>query len=359
MSVRAMFVYFCLTAAAWGQGFAGLGTSSEGFAVPKAGTALTFPADHGPHVDFRIEWWYLTANLKSTDGKNYGLQWTLFRSALAPSERADWSSPQVWMGHAAVTSQEKHFVAERFARGGIGQAGVTAIPFSAWIDSWQMSSLAGPDEDPLTRLHVRAASTDFSYDVKLAAGGPLVLQGDAGYSVKSAAGQASFYYSQPFYRVSGRLELPSGPVEVTGQAWLDREWSSQPLAKDQTGWDWFSLHFDTGEKLMGFRLRDSGAGFSSATWIKADGTTETQRPGSLRITPLEQTQVAGHKIPTRWRVELPAKRVDVKTQPLNAQAWMATQFPYWEGPIFFTGTHSGRGYLEMTGYNPPVAGQLK
>jgi predicted secreted hydrolase len=353
MSVRAFLIYFCLTVAAWGQGFAGLGSNSEGFSVPKPGTVITFPADHGPHPDFRIEWWYLTANLSDVDGKDYGLQWTLFRSALAPSERADWSSPQVWMGHAAITSSTKHFVAERLARGGIGQAGVTAAPFSAWIDNWQMISQADRGSDPLSRLHVRAAATDFSYDMTLSAEGPLVLQGEAGYSVKSATGQAAYYYSQPFYRVSGTLNLPDGPVNVTGKAWLDREWSSQPLAEDQTGWDWFSLHFDTGEKLMGFRLRDGGAGFSSATWIKSDGTTEPQKPGALRITPLEKTTVAGHSLPLRWRVELPAKGVDLETQPLNAQSWMATQFPYWEGPIFFSGTHSGRGYLEMTGYNQP------
>jgi predicted secreted hydrolase len=25
-------------------------------------------------------------------------------------------------------------------------------------------------------------------------------------------------------------------------------------------------------------------------------------------------------------------------------------FPYWEGPITFAGSHTGVGYLEMTGY---------
>ncbi|RWX20817.1 lipocalin family protein, partial [Rhizobium leguminosarum] len=30
--------------------------------------------------------------------------------------------------------------------------------------------------------------------------------------------------------------------------------------------------------------------------------------------------------------------------------WMATSTPYWEGPINFTGSTSGVGYLEMTGY---------
>ena len=35
---------------------------------------------------------------------------------------------------------------------------------------------------------------------------------------------------------------------------------------------------------------------------------------------------------------------------LNARSWMGTSFPYWEGPISFRGSHSGVGYLEMTGY---------
>jgi len=68
------------------------------------------------------------------------------------------------------------------------------------------------------------------------ADGPLVLQGDRGYSVKSAEGQASYYYSQPFYEASGSLEIGGTTVRVDGKAWLDREWSSQPLAEDQTGW---------------------------------------------------------------------------------------------------------------------------
>jgi predicted secreted hydrolase len=29
---------------------------------------------------------------------------------------------------------------------------------------------------------------------------------------------------------------------------------------------------------------------------------------------------------------------------------MGTRFPYWEGPIRFSGSHNGVGYLEMTGY---------
>lgn len=343
------------TGHAGAQGFAGLGSSADGFAMPQPEVKFEFPADHGPHPDYRIEWWYVTANLQAADGTDYGVQWTLFRSALAPGEAEGWSSPQVWMGHAAVTTPSAHYVSERLARGGIGQAGVSAAPFDAWIDDWHMRATAPFGEVPtggdgLARLDLAATGKGFSYDLRLDAKGPLVLQGDGGYSLKSAAGQASYYYSQPFYTVSGTLHLPGGDIAVTGNAWLDREWSSQPLAADQTGWDWFSLHLDSGEKLMGFRLRDSGAGFTSANWISADGTPGLLPPGALTVTPLDYASVAGKTIPVRWRVDVPARGFSVTTVALNPNAYMTTRFPYWEGPIRFSGTHAGRGYLEMTGY---------
>ena len=254
------------------------------------------------------------------------------------------------MGHAALTTAERHFSAERVARGGIGQAGVTLAPFAAAIDDWRMTSRAAASTDPLSSLTVTAAGEGFSYRLDLDAKGPLVLQGDRGYSVKSAQGQASYYYSQPFYAVTGVITVAGREIAVTGQAWFDHEWSSQPLAADQTGWDWFSFHFDSGAKLMGFRLRDGGAGFTSATWISADGQAEALPPGALNVTPLAWKDVAGHRVPVSWQVALPAKGLDVTTEPLNPEAWMATQVSYWEGPVRIAGTHPGRGYVEMTGY---------
>ena len=54
------------------QGFAGLGMSGDGFAAVVPGKTFTFPTDHGPHPDYRIEWWYVTANLVDSAGAAYG-----------------------------------------------------------------------------------------------------------------------------------------------------------------------------------------------------------------------------------------------------------------------------------------------
>lgn len=346
MNARLLALLLWLPTLACAQGFAGLGTDAEGFATPDPAYRLTFPADHGPHVQFRIEWWYLTATLKGEDGKDYGIQWTLFRSALAPREGDGWSSPQLWMGHAGLTTPSRQFVAERRARGGIGQAGVTAAPFLAFIDDWEMRA-TGPGIDT---LDLTARGQDFAYALSLTAEGPIVEQGQHGYSVKSRDGHASHYYSQPAYRVSGTLTLPDGPVTVSGQGWLDREWSSQPLSATQSGWDWFSLTFDSGAKMMGFRLRDTAGDFTAATWITPEGQAEPLPDGALSVAPLTRTQVEGRPVPTRWQLSLPAKGLEIEVDALNPQAWMATSFPYWEGPVTITGTHTGKGYLEMTGY---------
>lgn len=352
MTVRLCLALLALfPTSALAQGFAGLGTEADGFAVPQNPAVFAFPDDHGPHPDYRIEWWYLTATLTGADGQDYGVQWTLFRSALAPRTADGWEAPQLWMGHAGITTPDTHYSAERLARGGIGQAGATAAPFTAWIDDWSMSSTAPVGADAYDALSLTARGPDFAYALDLTAEGPLIFHGDAGYSVKSAEGQASYYYSQPFYTVTGTLDLPDGPMPVTGTAWLDREWSSQPLSQTQDGWDWFSLQFTDGARLMGFGLRDrAGSVYTSATWITSDGDTTAYPDGALRLTPLERTEVAGRDVPTEWRVELPDRGLDITTVPLNPQSWMDVSVTYWEGPIRFSGSHEGRGYLEMTGY---------
>src|SRR5207302_2149181 len=212
------------------QGFAGLGETADGFASVVPGKPFSFPADHGPHPDFRIEWWYLTANLTDANGSAYGAQWTLFRQALrSGSEQQGWANQQVWMGHAAVTSARTHRFAEAFARGGVGQAGVDAKPFAAWIDAWDMRGSDQTDAMRISPLDLRASATDFSYALHMTADRPLVLQGDGGYSKKSEREQASYYYSQPFFKVAGNITIDDKQVDVTGQAWMDRERSSQPL----------------------------------------------------------------------------------------------------------------------------------
>ncbi|MFQ3790021.1 lipocalin-like domain-containing protein [Halomonas sp. A29] len=359
-------------------GFAGLGEEAGDFAQAHDGITLRFPEDHAAHPDYRIEWWYLTANLEDERGEPLGLQWTLFRQALtSPKERpapGPWAADQLWMAHMAVSQGETHRVAERFARSHSadeeGQAGAMAEPFRAWIDHWQLAShIETPDDtsdeanagDTFTELQLTAHQDDehggFGYDLALTAEGPLVLHGAAGFSQKSADGQGSMYYSQPFWRVEGEVTLDGETRAVSGRGWLDREWSSQLLGPEQRGWDWFSLHLASGHKLMAFQLRGGGEGgsdYRSGTWISPEGEPTALATDEIGLTPLESRRVAGREVPTRWRLTIPRAGLDLSVDAPHAERWMDTSVAYWEGEVIArdadSGENRGIGYLEMTGY---------
>ena len=339
----------CDQSASEQKGFAGMADQALSYTPVVPGRVFSFPADHGAHDGFRIEWWYITANLKDAQGNEFGVQWTLFRSALKPvAEQAGWANQTIWLGHAAVTSASVHHAAERYARGGVGQAGVRLAPFEAWIDDWRFASQA---QDPLSDLQLSARDKDFAYQLHLTSSRPLVLQGDKGFSQKSEEGQASYYYSQPFFQANGILQIDGQTYTVSGPAWLDREWSSQPLTANQTGWDWFSLHLDSGEHVMLYRMRQKdGAPYLTGTWIAANGQTQTLSSSQIRLTPHDIANVAGRAMPVKWSISIPDKHLDISLDALNPNAWMNLRIPYWEGPVHISGSHPGQGYLEMTGY---------
>ncbi|MCP4485761.1 MAG: carotenoid 1,2-hydratase [Gammaproteobacteria bacterium] len=349
--------FLCLTLLTFNtiasDAFQVMSDSGEGYAKVTPKKEISFPADHLAHSDYRLEWWYLTANLVDQQGRDWGLQWTLFRQALsAQTTKSAWSSNQLWMAHAAVSSPAGHQFEQRFARGGIGQAGVDNKPrFEAWIDDWQWLAQASSPFPAMLKFNVG----DMSVEMHLSSANKWVLHGDRGYSQKSAQGQASYYYSQPQIEITGQI----GKHSLAGSAWLDREWSSQPLADNQSGWDWFSLHLHDGKKLMLYRLRHtSGEHWLSGSWIGSDGTLQHLSADTLELAEMDfrvvkTSKKSKLKLPLDWRISLPGLTRQLHVTPLYDQQWMGARFPYWEGVVVVEdndGNRVGEGYMELTGY---------
>ncbi len=300
---------------------------------------------------------------------------------MPPSERpapTPWVADQLWMAHMAISQGEQHQVAERFGRSHSqaplntpqdSQAGVMISPFYAWLDDWQLKAQESDSSDfshlTLTAYSGEGASR-FGYRLELTAEGPLVLHGEEGFSQKAANGQGSMYYSQPFWRINGEVTINGETKTVSGRGWLDREWSSQLLDARQSGWDWFSIHFDDGHKLMAFQLRGGGNGdsndadqeqsadYRSGTWITPQGDATPLASDDITLTPLATSTVAGRNVPTQWRLEIPSVGIDINIEAPHANRWMTTSVPYWEGEVVIndraSGESLGEGYLEMTGY---------
>ena len=336
------------------------GIADAGFARATQPRPFSFPQDHAAHPDFRNEWWYVTGNLTAENGQAFGYQVTFFRIALspqAPAMASDWASNQVWMVHVALTDvqQQTHYDAQRFVRGAAGLAGQSTQPFRVWAEDWQMVG-NGQGDFPWA---IGIKTEDFALNLQLRPSKPVVLQGNQGLSQKSAeAGNASYYYSLTRLNTLGDLQVKGQYHRVMGQSWLDREWSTSALGKQQAGWDWFSLQFNDGHDLMFYRLRKqdgSSDAHSSGKWIDAQGNAQTLTQAEVRLTPIRYWQDSqGRRYPVAWRMQIPHLGQDFKVSARVDDQQMNTAVLYWEGAVSITDSQTdkplGLGYLELSGY---------
>ncbi len=337
-----------------------LSTNDEGFARVTEPRQWSFPADHGPHPEYKTEWWYYTGNLQSADGRHWGFQLTFFRSGLTatPADRSSrWAAKNVYMSHLALTdvASGKFYSAERFSRDGAGLAGAQANPFHVWTESWEASG------SPTEGTQLRANHENVALDLVVRSVKPPVLQGEKGFSRKSAEpGAASYYYSLTRMETTGTITVDGQPVAVTGLSWMDREWSTSVLAPNQVGWDWFALQLSDGSDLMFFqlRLRDGGIEpMSSGSLIAPDGSVTPIKREDVTIEVLKRwtsprTQIS---YPNQWRISIPSQQLDLVVEPYIPNQELLISLVYWEGAVQATGTRgatpiNGSGYIEMTGY---------
>lgn len=341
---------------------------SEGFTLALEPRPFTFPRDHGPHPDFRSEWWYFVGHLETASGRRFGYQLTFFRQALRPesvSRPSAWASRDLYMAHFALSDIDggRFFAAERFARGAAGLAGAT-VPagdtrWRVWLEDWQSGS-TGSTFLPL-RLEARDGAQRL--DITLQGSRPPVFQGDQGFSRKGPkVGAASLYYSFTRLEAEGSVEVDGERFPVRGSGWLDREWSTSGLDPDQVGWDWLALQLDDGRDLMVYRIRKSDGSvepLSHGSLVSADGSATTLDLADFDLQVLGTwTSPDGPTYPSRWRLQVPSAGLDLTVEPLLADQELDLTFSYWEGAVEVAGTSrgrpvGGRGYVELVGYGDP------
>jgi predicted secreted hydrolase len=324
-----------------------------------------FPRDHGPHPEFRTEWWYYTGNLDGPDGAEFGFQLTFFRSALTPEEAerdSTLASNQVYMAHFAISDgvAQEHYSVDRYSRAAAGLAGATGEPaFSVWLEDWSAREI----EPDVVRLQA-AAEVDgepLALDLVLRETRDPVFHGFDGLHQKGPeAGNASYYYSLVGLDSSGSVTTPRGSFDVTGTSWMDHEFGTSALSDDAVGWDWFSLQLDNGAVVMlyDFRTRSGRpVEIIKATVAWPDGSQQRLGADDFSITPTRTWSSPRTAItyPVAWEVEIPSLETSLSVESLFDDQEMNVQFVYYEGAIHAEGTMlgepvSGRGYVELTGY---------
>jgi predicted secreted hydrolase len=340
------------------------------FETAKPGRKPAFPKDHGNHPGFKSEWWYFTGNLRSEDGRSFGFQLTFFRFALEAGNAetsSAWAVKDVYPAHFAITSvdsNEFHY-ADLISRRGPALARASEDDLDVGIRNW---SAARGDEG----IKLIAHDKGFALDLKLAPEKPLTLHGNAGFSQKGESpDQASYYYSFTRLNALGALTWKGKRYAVTGRAWMDHEFGSSILSKDQTGWDWFSIQLDDGSDMMisYMRKKDGSIERPFGSLVSKDGVVEDLVARKIKVAPTG-TWVSPRtkaRYPSGWIVEVPELGIALSVQPSIQDQELVTEnstgVAYWEGSVKVTGKKngadvSGAGYVELTGYAGSMGGLL-
>ena len=323
------------------------------------GREFKFPQDHNLHPEFQSEWWYITTTLTGEDGKDYGVQFTLFANTI----QIDGKHQRIYFAHAALSSENEFYHGERFARANMKHAGISTKPWQAFIDHWSFTGTgSNSDSQPLPGL-LSVQQPNFGYELKLS-NADYFLQGDKGFSAKSADGKkASYYYNAPFIKASGTIRFKDKTIKVTGDAWLDREWSSgmfnaklvenknnsssNASITDNIGWDWLALRLSKTERLMVYKVNYPKSTHLTGVIMNIDGSQIKLTNNQVYLQPTKYKTFAGKDYPIAWQLDIPSQNIKLNINPLNENQYLNNTIPYWEGAMSFTGSHQGKGYLEL------------
>lgn len=316
----------------------------------------SFPRDHGSHIEFKTEWWYFTGHLDSKNG-TYGFELTFFRFSGESGTDIDseWFPEQFYLTHFTVTDEENNsfYKYEKINRDSLGLAGSSSETLNVWNGLYR-AKLVGE----IIEISVVNPEIELVLSLKPRTG--VILNGDYGLSRKGpGSGEASYYYSMPRLLGKGELIINGKKTKITNASvWMDREFFTIPESVN-SGWDWFAIQLEDGASLMVYRLRNNKgemSPYSSGTYVDPAGNTKILGPDQFTLTPLFfwESEDTGIKYPIHWKISIPSLGIDIRSEAtMENQELVLEKFlnmSYWEGRSKVTGTHKGRAYMELVGY---------
>lgn len=334
------------------------------FKHPDPQGSLVLPRDHGPHPDFRTEWWYFTGWFKSGT-EQLGVQITFFRSApdVDLSNPSRFNPKQLLIAHVAIADPKKGMlmhdqIALRAQKGEAEISGSSTECLNIRLPKWNLSSKDGSAwncaiESQKIGLHLQATQTQEPW-----------LQGENGFSRKGPdLKQSSHYITLPHMQSTGFVTLDGKKMPIEGRFWMDHEWSSTVLSPEAQGWDWVGLLGDDGSSLMAFQIRHKTPGkppvWTHASLRQADGRVRNFKNVQFKTLKNWKSNQTGTLYPVSQSIQLDETTYTLTPlfdgQELDARLSSGTL--YWEGAVrVMSGNRNwGNGYLEMTGYDRPMS----
>ncbi len=336
-------------------------TTPDGFAIPQTGRVFVFPRDHGSHPEFRTEWWYVTGHLDGKDGCRFGFQVTFFRQARSEGGK----TLQLHLAHTALLdAQTGRFIhEERLNREG-WDAGASETTLAVRNGNWSLTL-----DEKTQKLRIAATvKGEVLLRLELEPAKPLVVFGKDGVSRKGVSeSAASHYLTWPRLRASGTVKLGTTEHAVSGEAWMDHEFSSSQLEEGQEGWDWASLQLEDGREVMAYIMRRKDGTADAASTLAVigrDGTVRHLASDAFQMEVLStwKSPRNGAEYPIRARIRFEGESFELRPLAEDQEHdGGITQLPYWEGAcdvLDARGQIAGRAFLELAGYAGDLTSHL-
>lgn len=321
-----------------------------GQATPGASDApvpIAFPRDDGRH-DTNIEWWYFTGHLQTATGERYGFEYVVFRARPGNVDG--------YVAHFAITDHPRErFAYDQRILGAKGVVGDRAA-LDLTLDGWTMRGENG-------RFALAATMPGYAIDLDVATTKPAALHDGDGY-IDYGNGTASYYSSWTRLAVTGAIDAGSGPVAITGSAWMDHQWGDFATYQ-QGGWDWFAIQIDDDTDLMLYLIRGpEGEPLRvDGSIVGPHGELTVLRAGDFTLAPKAEwtSPATGTAYPSGWTIDIPAHNLHLDVTPVLRDQELDTRRTtgviYWEGEVQVAGLRDGApargaGYVELTGYAP-------
>lgn len=316
------------------------GTAGAAASVP----AVNLPADDAPHQN-ATEWWYYNGHVETEAGERYSFHLATFLLQGTLAHTAFHGSLQDHQSGKQYTDQ---------ARTEGKPADERQDGFAFTYGPWQILG-SGP------KHALKMAGKGFAVDLALTDNLPPVLHQAPGTAVAGlldlgAAGR-TYYTSRPRMKAEGRLLIEGVSKAVRGEVWFDHQWGD--FDASTVRWNWFALQLADGADVMAYELFDrQGVPIQRmGTYVK-DGVATALGADDFKATARGSwtSRISGVVYPMDWTIAVPGKALDLKLEAVNRQsqfdARLTTLNVYWEGAVKISGSQSGVGFLELSGYAP-------
>jgi predicted secreted hydrolase len=324
--------------------------------VPE-GSLISFPADEGRHAGEAMEWWYMAGHLKGeSTGTAYsfmvsyfyypatiqGFEFDGFRILnLANDDTGEFfSETQPVSGYLDLATDHLHLDVRLFNQ-----------VRESWVHRESPEGTRIPFEYEVSASSEHGALVLSTVLQKR----PLIPGGDGLFD--QGASSYTYYYSLTDNLVTGTLHFNGNTEEVSGHAWIDRQYGSfDPNTREK--YEWFYLQLSNGMDLNIWNLFTSGnllphqEAYRHLSVYVDENTQYTEHDFSLERLAYSCLPGSGNCYAQQWRLTSEINQLDLLISTLHHHSEVELPFYFFEGAVEVSGTVNGaavtgKGFAEL------------